>query len=435
MGLIKKIQSKLATLSIESLFLNSGSVFIRRIIGMGLSFIWVFAITNFFGSETYGFFSISQVVINFLAVIFGLGIDTVIIKFGSMKEHYSNGIIKSNFFKKALILTLLSSIVCGILILLSKDVIAFQIFRKEELSKYFTYIGWMAILFLFHKPLVNFLSVQGKFNKYGNFYFLFPNAFFLIWVFLAYYLAWKPYTIIVGYLLSYGVFGIIQLFFLIKTPKEIKLNISYRKILMFSTPMMISSSFLFISNWTDILMLGAMVNESDVGIYNAAFKMGSLVLVIIAAVNAVLSPKISNLFDKNNIQGIKIEVLKATRIISYVSLPAVIFLALFSKEILSLFGEEFMEGKWVLIIISAGMLFNAMSGSVGQILNMTNYQKQFRNFTIISALLNIVLNYFLISKYGIEGAAIASLISNLVINIMCLVLVKQKFNFYAFFRI
>ncbi len=430
-----QIQKLLDNYDLEKLIKNSGSVFFRRILGMALSFVWVFAITNLFGPKVYGLVSISQVLISFLGVFFCLGVDTALIKLGSMTKHYSNGMSHSTFLRKSINIVLISSVLCTITVFFFKNSLTVHVFKKEELSNYLIWLSVLSFLFLFHKAFTSFLTVEGRFNRYGNFYFLYPNIGVLLFVLLCYYFKWPPYFIIIGYILSYGIFGVIQLVSLIKIPLKKGISIGYNEILKLSTPMMISSSFLFISSWTDVLMLGAMVSEEDVGIYNVAFKVGSLVLVIIAAVNTVLAPKISAFFEGNNLDGIRKEVHKSTKIISLMSLPFVILIIIFRIPILSLFGEEFIAGEMVLIIISLGMLFNAMSGSVGQILNMTSYQKQFRNFTIISAVINVVLNYFLINKYGIEGAAIASLTSNLMINIMCLIFVKQKFDFYAFFRI
>jgi O-antigen/teichoic acid export membrane protein len=107
---------------------------------------------------------------------------------------------------------------------------------------------------------------------------------------------------------------------------------------------------------------------------------------------------------------------------------------LFRKSILNLFGAEFIEGEIVLIVFSIGLLFNAMIGSVALILNMTSYQKELRTITLISAALNLVLNYILIKKYGINGAAYASIIAAVFLNVSCAILVKNKLGFFPFMR-
>ena len=280
-----------------------------------------------------------------------------------------------------------------------------------------------------------FLTVKGKFKKYGNFFFVFPNLLIIVSILIVYLLKLKEYYLIAGYIVSYGIFGMILLANLLKEKKILQKKINYKYILNLSTPMMISSAFLFISNWTDVFMLGAMVSESELGIYNVAFKLGTLALIVIATVNTVLSPRVSELYTQNKIDQIKIEVQKATRMITYIAFPLVFILIVFRKFILSFFGSEFVNGELALAIIALGMLINAMSGSVAVVLNMTKHQKHLRNFTLFSVLINIILNFFLIQKYGILGAAIASLISNVFLNGLGVIFIKQKLGFYTFFTL
>ena len=65
---------------------------------------------------------------------------------------------------------------------------------------------------------------------------------------------------------------------------------------------------------------------------------------------------------------------------------------------MELFGAGFSEGKTALVIIAVGLLFNALSGSVGQVLNMTQHQEALKKYTIVSVVVNIVLNFILIKQ-------------------------------------
>lgn len=73
-------------------------------------------------------------------------------------------------------------------------------------------------------------------------------------------------------------------------------QIKNKEILKQSLPMMFSGAIIFLLSWTDVLMLGAMKTEASVGIYNAAFKVGFLVLIVIASLNVVIAPKISEMY-------------------------------------------------------------------------------------------------------------------------------------------
>ncbi len=62
---------------------------------------------------------------------------------------------------------------------------------------------------------------------------------------------------------------------------------------------------------------------------------------------------------------------------------------------------------------------------------MTENQNVLRNITIVSFFVNLALSYLLIPRYGIEGAAMASLLTNVLINVLCLYYIKKKLGFYT----
>ena len=64
---------------------------------------------------------------------------------------------------------------------------------------------------------------------------------------------------------------------------------------------------------------------------------------------------------------------------------------------------------------------------------MTNNQNIYAKILFVGALVNIVLNYILIPIYGINGAAIASMFSLVVWNVLMIYEVRRKFGFYTFY--
>ena len=106
---------------------------------------------------------------------------------------------------------------------------------------------------------------------------------------------------------------------------------------------------------------------------------------------------------------------------------------IFPEFILSFFGEEFKAAAYCLMILSFGKMFSAVSGSVGTLLQMAGKQKYFQNVLISAAVLNVILNYFLIPLHGITGAAFASMISNVYWNVLMIIFIKKNFGFYTFY--
>ena len=96
-----------------------------------------------------------------------------------------------------------------------------------------------------------------------------------------------------------------------------------------------------------------------------------------------------------------------------------------------LFGKEFTQGQYALTILCVGRLIHAAAGSVGLLLNMTGNER----FTFISNVagtgLNVVLNALLIPRWGVEGAALATTSTTILMNIMNTLWVRQKLGIHC----
>jgi O-antigen/teichoic acid export membrane protein len=141
------------------------------------------------------------------------------------------------------------------------------------------------------------------------------------------------------------------------------------------------------------------------------------------------------MFGKNDMEGLKKVVHQSTKMIFWTSVPLVTIFFIFPDFFLGLFGEEFETEDAIkaFIFLSCGRLISSFSGSVGNILQMTGNQNIYALILFFGAILNIVLNLILIPKYGINGAAIASMSSLIVWNLSMIFVVKKKFGFYTFY--
>ena len=401
---------------------------------MLFSYLAILFISNNYGAEVFGRFSLLQTLLQFSIVVFSLGLSTLTVKLTADTNFFSGNKPLNSYLKNSLIILFVSSLVGTVLFWLFKDIIVINIFNDAGLLDYFNYLIVFFVFAVFHDYLTEFLKGRHRFILYGVFKFVLPSLIFILLLLLSYNLNAAENSVFLSYILGFAVL-VIPLLFLFPIKKiNTEHKHSSKSLLLVSYPMMFSAAFLFLSNWTDVFMLGAMASKEDVGIYNAAYKLAILALIIINAVNTILAPKISELYSQGKHQEIKKEVQSATKLITYLTTPVVLILIFFRKPLLQLFGEEFVVGETALIIIAIGLFFNALSGSVGQVLNMTKHQNVLKKITIISVIANILLNYILISRMGFLGAAVASLISNILLNTLCVIVIKREFNFYAFFN-
>lgn len=342
-----------------------------------------------------------------------------------IEDHFSQYLLK-----KGIKIILITAIIPSTLFYFLKEIIAIDIFHNQNLISYIFIISVTLPFFIVQEFFLNFLIATKNFIKFNLFMFVVPNLLFLLLLVFITITKENQFFTILFYAISVAITVVIQLFFVFK--KHLKENIeqlSSKQILQFSSPMMLSSLMLFLLNWTDVFMLGVMKSENEVGIYNLAYKLASLSMLVIISMNVVLAPKISQLFKSGKIDELHTTIKKSTRLIILITTPIVLFLIIFSEFILSLFGNNFTQGKTALIIISLGAMINVATGNVDQILNMTNHQHILKNITIFGFILNVVLNVFLIPIYGINGSALASLFTNAVFNLICLFYIKKKLGF------
>ncbi|WP_412987485.1 flippase [Pontimicrobium sp. IMCC45349] len=413
---------------------NSGLVFGFRLLGMVLAYLMMIAITNLLGAKIYGRYTISVTLLQLLVLICSLGIPTAVVKLTSDKENF-NFFPRNDYLKKAFIIVVISALVVSFIGLFLNTFLAETIFDDIKLVKYFNFISYTLVFTVLHSFVLEFLRGRLKFKHFAFGLYVLPYIIFFSFFYFFKSLSFDEEYYFLGYVLGISLTGI---FFLRFFPfKKLKTNIQYpaNKLFKLSIPMLITSAFVFFINWTDVFMLGALVTKEEVGIYNVAYKLATIVLIVIHAVNTIVAPKIASLFSQNKLYEIEELINKSTKMITVITLPVVVVLILFRKHVLSLFGLDFIAGESVLIVVSLGLLFNALSGSVSQVLNMTKHQKELKNITIVCAVLNILLNLFLIPKFGILGAAYASLISNVFFNLFGIYLVKKYLGFYTFIKI
>ena len=184
----------------------------------------------------------------------------------------------------------------------------------------------------------------------------------------------------------------------------------------------------------DVLMVTAILGLSATGIYTTAFYIGLIIEIPRRAISQISIPQISENIKNNNI----IQIEKHFKLVSIHQLIIGVFLyLLIILNLDNIFNiipnsENFISGKNIVYIIGLSKLIIMTSGFSSELIMMSKYYK-FNVITItILAILSIVLNYMLIPKFGMIGAAYASLLSILIFNCIKLIFIKIKIGISPF---
>lgn len=418
--------------SFKKIISSSGINFIFRIFGLGTSFITTILITRFFGIDTFGNYSLVFALSQIVALFFTLGIPNTLIKI--IGNHNLNLLQAKKLMIKGLKGALIFSIIPILIFYFGSEFISQTFFHNIQLRNYFLIVAVSIPLFIVHEIFLYFFIATKNFMKYNLFMFVIPNMLLMLFIYLFHNFEKDNHYTFMSFSIAICLTVLIEAItiFELKPQKE-TISISTFDLIKTASPLLFSGLFLYLLNYTNVIMLGIMTDETQVGIYNIAYKIGSVGFLVIVSVSTIITPKMAELYGQGKLLELKKLTHYSTRLIALLSIPIVVMLIFFSKYILSFWGEEVIQGSNTMIIVSLGVLFSAITGNVDQILNMTENQKILRNITITSFFINLGLSYLLIPLYGIQGAAVASLLTNILINILCIYYIKKKLGFYTLF--
>lgn len=319
---------------------------------------------------------------------------------------------------------------------------------KEKLSKTFQellIINLVSTMFAYILLFIVIISVNKLYNYKILFLIMssqiFLNSIGVEWL----YQALEEYSYITIRSVFFKVIGVLLTFILIKSPDDILLYgfltifaasanyicnfinihkyITFKKFKNYNLKkhfkpifsLLTASIIISIYANFDIVMLGFISSEYEVGLYNAALKIKSILLSLSTAITAVMIPRISYYIQKKDEKGINKLLIKSLQISLLIAFPVCIYCLVFSKNILLFVcGISYIEAentlKLLMILILPLILTNLFGN---QILIPFGKENRFSQSVFIGMWINLILNLLLIPKYGASGAAFGSIITEI----------------------
>lgn len=177
----------------------------------------------------------------------------------------------------------------------------------------------------------------------------------------------------------------------------------------------------------DQVMLGKMIEDkSQVGIYSAAVRIAEMWAFVPNSIISSFKPVIMKYKGENNNKEYVKNLQRLYDISSLVSILFAIGITIFARLIIMiLYGKAFLEASKILYILIWGIWFGIL-GNVHYVwLICENKGKYSLFYSATGSISNIIFNAILIPKYGMYGAAIATLISQFIANIVSFGIFKE----------
>lgn len=378
-----------------------------KLILLILQFLVGIKIANYFGKEIYGIFSYALSLVLFSGILYEI-INKKIVIIYFLKKRSLNFLKIVSSFRSVL------SILFFILILVSKNF--FQDFNL--------YIILLFLLFSeVFKNLYFFYEVYYEANLNSKPFIIITNIIKIISYIFQYFFIFlfKDIKYIALVLLVENIIKLISLkifFFNVykEEIKERKFNFKYyrltiMKIIRKSFNFWIGTIYFLIFTQIDKIMIGNMLNKSEVGVYSVAVQLINVLGILIIPIQNTLFPILLRNKDKKSYIE---DWLYYNTIITYLYLILILFsFPILNKLFLFVFSKEYIGAIQIYYILSIYLFFKANSCLRISYMTSFNLGKLIIKLSVLGVFFNIFLNYMFIKTMGMNGAAIATVITQI----------------------
>ncbi len=375
-----------------------------ELLSKGIAFVTTIYLARLILPEGFGILGYAAAFVAYFLLFIDFGFDIISVKKiandNSVISRYVNNIISFRIILSVIIFVLLVSVVY---------------FLNESTTVKMALILTGANLFVQALTTEFVFQAVGKIN-YLSVKIISKNIIALIFVFLFVKNASDVLLVITIYLFSNLIMNLWLYAKYVKLFNKFRWSIDtkfLKSLISESFPLIISSFMISIYYNLDMVMLGSIKTQTEVGIYNAAYKIFLIGLIPLGAIVKIFLPSLSKTKNaellKKTIGKFAVLMLGGGIVIS-----AFIFLSA-DKSIHIIFGDKYSGAVIPLMLLSLNILVISVNVFFGNPLTVWGKQKVYSIAITFGALVNILLNFILIPRYSYNGAALATLFSEVAV--------------------
>jgi len=393
---------------IKTIFKNMGWLLISQIIASICGFIWTVLTARYLGVSDYGILGFAISLTGILGFTMDMGISSHIVRhiandYDSAPKYLGNALpLKSLFTCGTFILTLI------ILILLKSNELVITItllFSIEMIIK--SFIGLLEGSFQAFE--------KGKYQGIEN---TLLNILLLVFILIAIFTDLGIYGITISYILANAIALIYAYYVLNKhiTKPKFEFDKTFcKKITLYSLPFAIGGFLTSIYYSIDVVMLTNLVGSYSTGIYNATYKLISILMLFYSVYNAVIFPVMSKLYQ-NDKSLLIISFEKSMKYLMFIIIPIAFATMIYSSDIIQfIYGNEYDNASSVLSILIWTVCLLFISGAANSLLTASHKEVAGATMYLIAAIFNVCLNFIMIPHFSYNGAAMTTVLSDILI--------------------
>ncbi len=418
---------------------GAGIALVGRVLSRGLLLMGQAILARALGRADYGLFSIGWSVLQISLFASPIGLQHGVIQFGA-RAWGEDALRFRRILQQTIFMALVSGLFWG----------AALYILSPQLSIWFGKPGLELVLrgtaiAMFLSVVIRVAAAATRVSRRVQFSALaedFLPAFLLTFGALLLTMLWPGglFGGIASVVIAYALSALAALGFLVKLfPGALKPipwdKTLFKEITAFSVPVALAGTLVVLIQWVTRLVLGYLRPEAEVGVYQAASQMASVLVMVQASTSAIFTPMIARMAGRGETERLDALYKVATKWSVYLSAPVLLVMAVYPALSLDLvFGSAYTDGAAALVVMSLGQLVNIASGSVGPLMVTLNRQKQFLQIQFAALVLTLVLNFWWIPEWGVTGAAVGNSIGIAVANLVSMIYLKRATGLWPYDR-
>lgn len=399
---------------------------IGMVMGQVFNFVARLLIARYNLPSDYGVFSLALAILTLAMALGTLGLRQGATRYIAFFRGKGDAAKVHGAVYASLKLSFIASVCLGVIVFFIADILAIKIFHISDLAIALKIFA-VGIPFL---TLINVLAaIFCGFDRIGPqvyFEYIMLNILFFVALVVVVSTGMPFVTILLSYLSALVItFTVFAIYTIRRLPRSIGLlDVKAaapitKDLLLFSLPLLGVIMLTMIMNWINTLMLGYFKLPVAVGLYNAAYPLAQFIIEPLVALLLIYVPIATGLYSQNKIYELRRNYTVLTKWLVFITLPLFLVLFLFPEAVLLLFfGRDYMQAAIALRILSFGFIISNILGPNRGTLIAMGHARFLMWTTLATVALNVILNIFLIPRLGVAGAATASVISIVLMNVI-----------------
>lgn len=366
-------------------------------------------LTKTLGANDYGIWVQVLISVSILQPFILLGLNNSLLRFFSSKEKHEivQGIITITC------VTLAVGIVASITFYLLSDQIATILLHDKSSSTVFKIASPLLVTEALNVIALSSFRIFGQIKRYSAI-LLFGALLEIILISSFVLFGLGLIGAIISLLIARTIVLIVTLYLIFSYSGFTLPKFSMLKpFLIYGIPLIsISFSDMIITS-SDRLVIGFFMGASSVGIYSAAYGIGSIIFMFSSVIMYVLRPTIFKEFDEGRLDSVKMYLSYSWKYLLMFLIPSAFGLSILAESILAnLTTLEFIPlGKFIVPLVVMSTVLNSTQEIFGVVLMIKKDTRIFSFIIVAAAILNVMLNILLVPYWGIIGAAATTLIA------------------------